>query len=829
MKLGLMVIRQNIKAHLGRTILVFITIIISAALIFVAGNVKGTAKDIASTMQKKYVGNADVIVEMNADYKDIGYEKIESDEIDTALDYNIGFYQLPSYFISNSREKIVVDLWNMTSNDVKAFSIYKISEETDKNEISKDEIIISKALANKHGIKLSDKLTIYLNGSQYKFVVAKIAEEEGLFIDDGERNVALVSPEFTDSLIGNDTYINKQYMKLNNLSDKEKITDLIIEHNDNAVVDDAIDSVTVERIANDYSNQFTIIILLVIIICLYLIYTNFAIIYTDEIPTIGVLRSLGTTHKFSSGILFIEGLALGLTGGVIGVAAGTGILKLLLNVVVPESLKNLGIGIVYDRKMYVITVLLTVFMVFISSIKHILFVSKFEIKDIILGNIFISKNPKYWLSIVGVISLFIALILNKVCEISLVLSILRIVLCVTGIALVVSVFILILNKAIEAIGKITGADSMVITAFLGRNNVIVNSNIIVLAFCLACLMLVDTIDNSIYLESGKVFGYSADHEIELQVIGDIGNNLDEIISKTDNSEFVNGVYKSTQIGTTKVGDSDYEFEFLRVYSDNFFDYWNLEIVESEYNFETICNELNTKRCILLSRLSQLVLNVDIGDEVSIEGEKYLVAGIVDSTLRMGIISNAYYKDDFDLSNISETVCVKTPNDISRTADDLNKILESYAVKVMLTSDIENTNYDNYKGVIGMLELFCYLAFAICILGCINNFILSFLNRRKQVATMLSIGSSRLNICLCIITEALINGVAASLLGYILGAALIYVLPEFLVYIQQFVTMVIPNAVVVKCFVFGVMVTLLSSITLINRIYRMNIVENIKYE
>lgn len=133
MKLALTVIKQNTKAHLGRTILVFITIIISSAMIFVAGNVKDTAENVANTMQKKYIGNADLTVEMNADYQGVGYEKIETDKIKKLLEYNIGFYQISSYFIGENNEKVVMDFCDITIKELKKFSVYEVIEEKEDN------------------------------------------------------------------------------------------------------------------------------------------------------------------------------------------------------------------------------------------------------------------------------------------------------------------------------------------------------------------------------------------------------------------------------------------------------------------------------------------------------------------------------------------------------------------------------------------------------------------------------------------------------------------------------------------------------------------------
>lgn len=827
MRLGITIIRQNTKAHIGRTLLVFITIIISAALIFVAGNVKDTAKTVVNTMQKKYIGNADLTVEMDPDSNTIGYEKIKSDELSKLLKYNIGFYQMSGYIYGEKDEKIVLKVSDFTKQDIQYFSVYRIVEEKDDKSITKDGIIISKTLSDRYNIKLNEILPVYFNNEKYDFTVEKIAEE-GLFLDDGAQNLAVVSKEFVKSVIGSNL-CNKQFLGLKDKADKDKVTELVEDLNKDTTVKDAIDSKLVQRIADDYSNRFIIIIFIVVVICLYLIYSNFAIMYREEIPTIGILRSLGASNRYSSSILFIESLTLGIVGGVIGCALGIGILNLLIKVVIPEALRNLGIEASYNSNMYIITVGLTTLMVFISSLKHIIFASKFSIKDIILGNIFTSKRTKFALFIPGVLFILIAVLINRLTEVNYILSIVRIILCIVGVALTVATFIVLFNKFIENLGRKTNSSHMLITAFIARNNKIINSNVIILAFCLACLMLVNTIDHSIYLESRKVFGYDAIHEIELQNIDSDPKYMTDAIEQCKNSKYVDNVYKSIRINSIKEKKSKYEFEFLRVYDDQIFKSFNLKITDQLDNTKTTYNRLSKERCILLSELSQKVMNIELNDTITLNNKKYVVVGTIDTPLRMGIVSNAYYEDDFDTKDIYSIGCVHVKGDINKAVDDLNNRLKSNPIEVKLTDDIEKVNYQNYKSVIGMLQLFCYLSFVICILGCINNFTLSFLNRRKQMATMLSIGSSRRALSFEILIESFVNGFVAFFVGSVLGVLLIQILPEFMTYIQQYVKLVIPLNTVMKCFIFGILVTILSSIAVVKKIMKLSIVENIKYE
>lgn len=63
----------------------------------------------------------------------------------------------------------------------------------------------------------------------------------------------------------------------------------------------------------------------------FIIFSSYKVITLERLPVIGTFRSIGASEKTTTKILLLESLIYGITGGLLSIPLGYGILKLILN------------------------------------------------------------------------------------------------------------------------------------------------------------------------------------------------------------------------------------------------------------------------------------------------------------------------------------------------------------------------------------------------------------------------------------------------------------------------------------------------------------------
>ena len=79
------------------------------------------------------------------------------------------------------------------------------------------------------------------------------------------------------------------------------------------------------------TTAFRLMMIVVLMMSAFIIYTVFKVIVAERLPVIGTFRSIGATKISTSLVLVGESIIYGIIGGIIGDLAGIGILKVLMN------------------------------------------------------------------------------------------------------------------------------------------------------------------------------------------------------------------------------------------------------------------------------------------------------------------------------------------------------------------------------------------------------------------------------------------------------------------------------------------------------------------
>ncbi len=165
---------------------------------------------------------------------------------------------------------------------------------------------------------------------------------------------------------------------------------------------------------------FNIMLILVIFISIFIIYTSFKVIMMERIPIIGTFRSVGATKRSTNIIMLGESLFYGVTGGIIGSALGIGILFGMTSVMAynPYSGTSTSFEMQFGPGHMIAAMLFAVVLSVISSMIPILQVSKISVKDIVLNKIEPTKKDRPYKKYIGLVMLVIFGILPPITPIA---------------------------------------------------------------------------------------------------------------------------------------------------------------------------------------------------------------------------------------------------------------------------------------------------------------------------------------------------------------------------------------------------------------------------
>jgi putative ABC transport system permease protein len=229
------------------------------------------------------------------------------------------------------------------------------------------------------------------------------------------------------------------------------------------------------------------------------------------------------------------------------------------------------------------------------------------------------------------------------------------------------------------------------------------------------------------------------------------------------------------------------------------------------------------------------LGLKIGDKLTLDmnsGEKtYNVIGFYDSIMQNGsnaIISKKYFKTDMEQPYYNRFF-VKTSEEPELVLSEIKEKFMRQGVWGNTISNMEKTNYEQNSQFMIILQAFSLLAMLIGIFGVFNNYIISFLERRRYIAIKRSIGLSKKQTLKMIFVEALTGGCIGATVGIIGAMFMLWTVPE----VMQ--TIGVPLAIHYKSDLFaaslftGIIISVIASVSPALKTTKLDIIESIKYE
>ena len=381
-------------------------------------------------------------------------------------------------------------------DDAKSFRLLN----SDVPTLAGNQVVISERQAKEHGFTEGQSIKINYEDKEYEFVIVKIVDNKGLnsmtveypqFICDIDEinKIKGLSSDMTEGL----------FIDVIEEGKTVEYSEYLSEHNENYMVQVLADEETIRESCEFISYLLLMIFVMATIMIMFVVSSLNKIIIAERMPVIGTFRSIGATKGKMNGILILENAVYGLVGGLIG-----GIFGYKLNSSVAELFVTTnGVELSKDTSkidgvMILIGIIFAVLLQVVITSKAIIKANKKPVKDLI----FDVQSSRYRVlkhrNIIGGVLVIASLVINYVLKDSNILvTILAIVMLITGVAMVVPYLLQKITKLFSIIFRKLGFQAAFMASKnIGYNKMIVTSSRVVVV-ALSLMLAIVTVSSSV--------------------------------------------------------------------------------------------------------------------------------------------------------------------------------------------------------------------------------------------------------------------------------------------------------------------------------------------
>lgn len=821
---------KNIKEKKLRTFLIIFSITLSTALFFASNALSTTLTDMLIKEMRTQIGSAEIIIYSNELSPTPYVDPKPAENLGNKLEYVIGTIELTGYYKASTDDILNINILGYDYGELQKMNPIHLISSQNLEPFTGRKIIISETFAEKYKLELGSPMDLEIQGTKQRFRVSAIAASKGL-LKENDRNIPVIIPRETIASLAK--VRGKSFLLYIKTAEGENIPEILNElsalYNRYTVREFFSEEEILQQLSM-IRTPFLLITLLVLFMSIFIIYTSFKVITMERLPVIGTFRSIGATKKMTSGVLLLESILYGIIGGVSGCVLGIGVLYGMAAVIANDPYMQIDVSIKFTFGQLRQALTLAIVLSSLSALLPVLKISKIPVKDIVLNNIEKKYKKKKWKLYFGIGFLSGALILPPIIPHSIAFIINAILMIAVFVALIYlipylsKVFICLFEKIyIFFFGNIgvLGAKNL-------RENKSILNNISLLTIGIASIIMINSVNYSMNIEVLDAYK-ELNYDIQFYIYG-MDRRFEQVIKSTPGIAASYGIYGSYD--NILVKESGQSLGYVQgIDVSRFLDFYDYDI-EPE-----LLKKLDTGRYILLTYAQGKKHGVNIGDTLTLnmkKGErKYTVLGFFNALTLMyngqyALIAQKYYKNDMD-SPFYDELALKTSKDPEEMVEILNKKFKRNYPYINSVNQLRKDIMQSNSQMMGLLQGFSFMTVIIGIFGVLNNLLISFLERKRQLAIMRSIGMEKKQNTKMLFIESLTGGLIGSITGVIGGIFVNYVIEHLLEAMNLPMNIHLSPSLFVSSFIIGTMVMVVASISPNLKSSKYNIIEAIKYE
>lgn len=810
---------KNVFAKPFRTVLLTICIICCSFVGMLSLDVINNLEDVMRSTLSQVTGTADVLVSDSVGITEplnLSYDNEQLliyERTDGTVSVPNGMY---TYF---RKEAFIVS--TMDYEQAGKMRLLGASPELDENEAA-----VSKILAEKKNINIGDTVSLTDDfGKQHEFTVKEFIPNTGYA---NGRQVVFLSREGYELLTDN----NRSNLVFVDVKDNQAVAAAVEEIEAkvyNGTVNNILDGEELKNMVATMALVFSMIFLVCFFLVIFVAISVSNRIVCERMSSIGTLRSLGISSRFTAGLLVVESAVYGLIGGVIGWWLFTAARPMVYGSIFSLQAQS-GMDVSITVKpiqvwTIIVIIMMAVLIMCACPLKEILKTTKLAIRDVIFDNKDTAFVMKRATTVTGLVFLVLAIgtffiktnaLAQIVCFISIIVSVsLLFPRILKGICLLLSKLFNALNMPVAhlAVKECYTKKSTVGSAVLCTTAAVLSMVIIMLSGSIKDMYKLDSYNCDLYAdvmmnEKANQFAYIKD----LEGVTDV--------------EIIYGEMKALSINNSAAQDLDL-----------------FALNEGGYRlFTAIKNcpeELDNESMAMDKRLADQY-GIAIGDEAEI---CFNMKSYTPITKTLKLVA---YIDSYDVDTLGQTIMISkdlyidinhdcpstilvNSDNVEKTINDIKKYSSTKLEQVDSVAAYEQYWTDKGSGVMGMLTLVICIGVGLTLIGMISSQLIGFEGRKRECAVLASTAMTKGKVAGMFFLEGL----------FAYGIALLTAVPAAYLILKPFTTIfdlvgagMKMNINVPVCIIFSaVLWVVFTIVTLfpIRALRKMKISEQLKYE
>ncbi|WP_061316786.1 ABC transporter permease [Clostridium botulinum] len=819
MKLFLKIAFNSIRKNKIRYMLLTCTLVLSTIIMLSTSIIKDSAIKIREDQLRKTTLNSQLLI-TTADEENPFFNP--KDIINSIKDIDGISHIVPRIGGMAKDYKTLKDV-NIIGVDLNkqkaAFPIELIDKYKIKDK--ENEIIINEKYAKENSLKVGAKIKLVIGTRNKEFIISGISKNTGVF--DPSMNTAMISIDNAQYLLDQKDNAYSIGITIKNLDDiNNMIEEIKPKVSSKFIIQQRYDMDYFKSYVGTIDMALKIIGVLSIFITLFLTYSTFSLIIYERLHQIGILRSLGISKKDIKVSAIVENLLIVLSSIVIGSVLTIPFVRLILNYIVQGGYFTLDL-----RKFLFIDLIIIIFSVLV------ILVSLRKILNMSVINLLKGIGKKYYTNKIGKIFKFSFEVLLLIVSVVILISeykrengtlalILGALFFIISFVFLAKLLLIMFNWIYQKIFSIfKGSVRILFKELVMQFSNIVD--IVIITSIIICSIYVSvTLKNMINNGVMNVYGNA---DLMLSIDGTVEEDFTD---KIKNIKYIKNsllqsratkVIKDTKVDIAGIDGSQYKKDF------------STEIIKKGKN--NIFDKLDDGKNIIITTTFSKNTGVNLNDSLKINEVNYKVIGVVSSFENMGkvlfVSKDNFNKDirvkdkDLCLIKVNSKQIKSTTNEIEKLFKD--KYENKYSIQELTVLNEENNN--NNKKTFTIVNVLICISTIICIISMSNNVTINLLSRKKVYATKGALGISKGYLSKCILFEAIVLGSYSGIFGLGLGVTLSNYINKILSYYIGDMVFIKDYKIMVILVLISIGITAISYIYPMRKIYRINIIDEIK--
>jgi len=820
-------ILRNIKENKLRSILIIIALAISTIVMYLNLSIKDDIyEQYKQVLQGRYQ-DYNILISKNENFTG---EEAYFSKADLKLDnskISEVMYRISTYGNYEYNDEITTVVINGCDRelmvDTNLCTFYEKADDFNTN--NEDMVIISKKHMEEYGLKLGDKIKVTTVGGEEEFTIGAIAENKGEFGFNSDTLILLAASEKVNHILGTEDKYSSVLIESD--GDGKDVKKIVEADNSDYQAHIVVDRDSIESTLDQIGMIMTIMLLASVVLTFYVISSICRLLMAARNPVVGTFRSVGASKKRMHGILIMENVVYGVIGAVIGIVIG-----MLLRDTMASSFLGDYAGAVAEKTKYsinIVHILLSVGFAIVLQVavayRSVKKASNRPIKDAIFNTVSVRAKVNNKKALLGVILLIVAVLLHVTnVRYNIIMACLAFVTAIVGgvflVPIITKYFAKFLKRMNEKLfGPAAGLGSRNLS--YGKSTI---SSVVLVTVTVSIMIMIYLMTLSIT----DVFTSARDtFEGDLQIYGIESQEDFDIVDSLEGIEEKLYLW-TTYTETGKLSGDESAFMMLGMNKEM------MGIKDLDEKFGSLKEDE-----ILVDEYYAIRNDIKVNDVITIEDESFIqkklsmkVVGFVDaskfSTQRaVMIINETVYEQK--VTKVPYSLVIKTNEDYDIMEDRIKTAFVGKQITIQTVEEFIKNQEDQVGGMVSMIVMLLGASMVLAVFGLINNQLVGFIQRKKEFAVLYSVCMSKGQLRVMILFEAIGTFITGCILGAILSVGLARLMTKMFFSVGMCISTEVNITAMLQLLGITFIVLLLTTISPIRKLNKMNVVDQIKYE